>query len=141
MTANVGIIDDNETSQKVLTTMLSEIEIEEKISLNIFNFFSPIEYVLQEREFDLLILDSLFKSYPLNLNSLGLSKIAKERNSNTKVILISEYANEDFLKLISNKTINYYTSRRIEEDKMKKFLKLIIEEVERDKKNLLKQNL
>ncbi len=128
MVVRIGIIDDNETSQKVLSTILSEIEIEEKIPLNIFNFFSPVDYLLQEKVFDVLILDSLFKSYPLNLNSLALSKIAKEKDNNTKVVLISEYANEDFLKLINDKNIDYYTSKRIEEDKMKNFLKRILEE-------------
>lgn len=131
MLINIAVVDDSPAFQKIMGVILSKIENEIGVAINISNFLSPLEYKMSREMFDLVILDCIFKSHPVNINGFSLAKFTKDRNRSTKIMLTSEFEGADFPKLIKEQSVpvDHYIDKRIQGGNIEKKIKEIIEDL------------
>ncbi len=131
MLLNVAVVDDSMAYQKIMGVIFSKIENELGASISVSNFISPLDYKLSNEIFDVVILDCIFKSHPVNINGFSLAKFTKDKSKKTKIMLTSEFEGADFPNLIKEQNIpvDYYLDKRIQDGNIEGRIKAVVEEL------------
>lgn len=139
MIVKIAVVDDSSSFLKVMKVLLENLEEELNTSIRIDTFESPIDYKNNDKRYDIVILDCIFKSYDFSLNGINLANISKEKHPSTKVILTSEFAENEFLSLINqySSSIDFYTTKKINNDEIITKIKEFIKEMNEQNKTLL----
>lgn len=134
MIINVAVVDDNKSFNRVFEILLSSLKLE-GVTVKVDSFSSPLEYKESKKSYDIAVLDCIFKGYPTNENGINLAEFTKKRDKDTKVVLTSEFANNEFVPIIMEKSkhIDLYCDKNLSENNMIEDINRLILEI-KDKK-------
>ena len=138
MLINVAIVDDNKSFNRIFEILLSSLKLE-GVTLKLDSFSSPLEYKESSKIYDIAVIDCIFKGYPTNENGINLASFTKRKSRETKVVLTSEFANNEFLPIIMEKSsdIDLYCDKNLSENRMiEDITKLILEIKDQKMKDL-----
>lgn len=112
----IAIVEDSKPYIRLLSMFLNHLSNKVKISIELEVFDNPIDYKVNKREFDIVILDYVFRQYTYGANGFYLAKFTKEQFPNTFVILNSSYGKSEIGELLNEfaEYIDAYTHKESE---------------------------
>lgn len=95
----VAIVEDNLSYLKLVRVFLENI-VTKFGKVEIFSFSNPIDFKMNAVDFDIVILDYVFREYTYGANGFYLAKFIKEKFPETFVILNSSFSRSEIEHLL-----------------------------------------
>lgn len=124
---NIAICDDEEIQRREIVGMLKNIISLDFMNLKIYEFKSGEELIFCSISFDVILLDIKLD----NVNGIEVAKKIRDRNSKTNIIFITAYK-EYVFDAFDVRAFNYIL-KPIDENRLKKIIKLALLESKEDK--------
>lgn len=124
---NIAICDDEEIQRREIVGMLKNIISLDFMNLKIYEFKSGEEVIFCSISFDVILLDIKLD----NVNGIEVAKKIRDRNSKTNIIFITAYK-EYVFDAFDVRAFNYIL-KPIDENRLKKIIKLALLESKEDK--------
>lgn len=124
---NIAICDDEEIQRREIVGMLKNIISLDFMNLKIYEFKSGEELIFCSISFDVILLDIKLD----NVNGIEVAKKIRGRNSKTNIIFITAYK-EYVFDAFDVRAFNYIL-KPIDENRLKKIIKLALLESKEDK--------
>ncbi|WP_234121015.1 LytR/AlgR family response regulator transcription factor [Clostridium hydrogenum] len=124
---NIAICDDEEIQRREIVAMLKNIISFDFMNLKIYEFKSGEELIFCSINFDVILLDIKLD----NVNGIEVAKKIRDRNSKTNIIFITAYKDYVF-DAFDVRAFNYIL-KPIDENRLKKIIKLALLEFREDK--------
>lgn len=96
----IAIVEDSLPYVSLLSSAIKNSVDFKGIGVKIDSYVNPVDFKLGNKEYDVVILDYFFRNYTYGANGFYLSKFAKVKNPNTKVIINSSYKEEEVMEVI-----------------------------------------
>ena len=91
----IAIVEDSRPYLQLLAVFLKEIAGDKGLKIVTTLFDNPVDYKVNREEFDVIILDYVFRQYTYGSNGFYLAKFTKEQYPKTKIIINSSYSPQE----------------------------------------------